>query len=1393
MPEDTYVELPNGQGYVQVPADATPDQLSALRTRLATLSSSSSSQVSRRPGGAAPAPEAAGGSRRPRRPSPPSQQVAPGTAAITGTYSGTPDTAARVARYHKDWLAGDRPYSAPAKRLTEMAYAEEKDWPAMLRGYKPIGQIALRQAATAMKREIENSPAKQTNRRITEVQRSLIGKTPFVAPLGGSGGFIPENPQERLAAFAQHETGLRGAARRAQAGLTEPVNTALMGTGSALPAIAGPLLTLGFGYQAAPGIAERWKRGDKLGAIADTAVVASPVLAHGAVRAVRGAGRQVAGERPVVAQTPSTSNMEYLASRTAKGASPSGVKTPPPQTVESGGKTWVLAGTGANGKPIYRVQKPEEVQNATVQARGQQEAVPQVVRPGAGGQVSARRGRGQNAGGRLEQAAPAGQAPTQAAADQVAASQGTPQVVEETTLVKRAQAIADRLDTLPAGKEHDAALAEQRVILSNLAQVRERRWIGELQGGNLRLYRSAGLTGIGSDYAGGVHYTPSPERAQWYATKANSETQQVIAPAGRYWNERTQGPAPKDLASDQSYAGILRPDMDEVVLFPRVAAAGQVAAPQGPTQVEQPVPTSVPPSGTAPTVGAAATPSTTVSPLPNDVTGVAKAVTQRPPQTGISIPEEYARGKELVDSGALDPHLIAQKTLESGTPMSDEHLSAVGYKVRILRNTIDTTLQQAEQARKSGDLVTAKQAADDLAAHDAQMETLLSAADLTLNKGFHRLGMAAQIALDRGFQLQDLPRRAKAALMGTPEPADMAAKLDEFRAKNAGLEKQLAEAQAELAKKLAAPQQAEASTVTRTGQVRTRAQQKRYQRDIDTIQKFFGAKAGAPEPTVPGGSKMGREQGAANLNYTIPTDERLAMQAVRRLAKEIAPTTKDLKGVLDGIRKETGLTIPDEQLYRMLSDKYRNHLLEADVNAIQARRYLSQIQRAANYQLKSNAGKAWVTVKDFFNTTQRSFRAGMDISAPFIQGRRAPFVIGPKGARLAGAQAWLRAWAPMWESVRYGEDAATRQYAAIAGGSGKAPHPMWPRAKAAGLELTEAGGPFTSQEEVFAGSFVQMAENYLSKPGARQYIGAAGRLYLKGLRHSEAAYTAFLNAVRWDTFVKLAQAAPDDPAYLRDIASTINTIYGRGGSPTAKAIGRSALAGNLLFAPRYTIAQLEYAAGRPIYASKTAAGKMAAFRIYAAEAAAYASLIAMARMAGWNVDTDPRSTDFGKMEAVMPGTGGKTFKFDVFAKPAQAYRLVAQLLYGKIGETGNYTPPSWYEGTRIGGQYLVGKAAPLPKGIGEIPLGKLTKQGNKYITRPKTWVDFFPLDYTPLWILQSMDDGTFRELPVLTPLKIAGQDIEPGRLVREKVPMDRLRPGIFQRKRQTGGRAVRIR
>lgn len=150
------------------------------------------------------------------------------------------------------------------------------------------------------------------------------------------------------------------------------------------------------------------------------------------------------------------------------------------------------------------------------------------------------------------------------------------------------------------------------------------------------------------------------------------------------------------------------------------------------------------------------------------------------------------------------------------------------------------------------------------------------------------------------------------------------------------------------------------------------------------------------------------------------------------------------------------------------------------------------------------------------------------------------------------------------------------------------------------------------------------------------FIGGQWAEKIPGVRASERAYTAFLDKLRADTFESLvnnAKAMGRDPnsdlVLAKGIADYVNTSTGRG---SLGALEKHALTLNAaLFSPRFVASRMQIL--NPMYYYKADPFvRKEALKTLIALSATSATVSALGKMAGGEVDSNPTSSDFGKIK-----------------------------------------------------------------------------------------------------------------------------------------------------------------
>lgn len=224
-------------------------------------------------------------------------------------------------------------------------------------------------------------------------------------------------------------------------------------------------------------------------------------------------------------------------------------------------------------------------------------------------------------------------------------------------------------------------------------------------------------------------------------------------------------------------------------------------------------------------------------------------------------------------------------------------------------------------------------------------------------------------------------------------------------------------------------------------------------------------------------------------------------------------------------------------------------------------------------------------------------------------------------------------------------------------------------------------------------------------------IPGIGRL-IKG---SERAYTGFLNKMRVDSFRRLTDSFKTDgktfensPELYKAAADYVNATTGRGKLP--EIMDKSApLLNALFFSPRLIASRLQLLFN-PInpnfYRNVPKEVRVQYFKDMAKFVIAGTTMLGLAKLAGADVEKDPRSTDFGKIKV------GNT-RWDIWGGFQQYVRFFSQLITGErksatTGTIDELTGEGRFGKTRgdITTTFLRGKLAPIPAAVWDILSGR---------------------------------------------------------------------------------------
>lgn len=222
-------------------------------------------------------------------------------------------------------------------------------------------------------------------------------------------------------------------------------------------------------------------------------------------------------------------------------------------------------------------------------------------------------------------------------------------------------------------------------------------------------------------------------------------------------------------------------------------------------------------------------------------------------------------------------------------------------------------------------------------------------------------------------------------------------------------------------------------------------------------------------------------------------------------------------------------------------------------------------------------------------------------------------------------------------------------------------------------------------------------ESYMSRWAERAVPGVAA---------SQRAYTTFLNRLRADTFdtlvATLGKNGEVTKTEARVIANYVNVATGRGGLGAADQAmnGLSAI----FFAPRYTLSRFQLLAGQPVMGG-TARTRQLVAKEYARYLIGMGTVYGLAAAAGYDLNFDPRSSDFGKIKF------GDT-RLDPLSGLAQTARFTAQMVSGEtVNKYGRVVPlrgphAEGHEAAGVAGRFIRTKLSPAAGTITNLFFGE---------------------------------------------------------------------------------------
>lgn len=368
-------------------------------------------------------------------------------------------------------------------------------------------------------------------------------------------------------------------------------------------------------------------------------------------------------------------------------------------------------------------------------------------------------------------------------------------------------------------------------------------------------------------------------------------------------------------------------------------------------------------------------------------------------------------------------------------------------------------------------------------------------------------------------------------------------------------------------------------------------------------------------------TKMLGERNAKEVNAIF--ESKLLLKNQRKgfvdWAKQLTGLKPEAKRELSDMieRMRPILTPADEQsfLKELASKKLGSDIsLEETGKIVDIADKIKSLEDFTNDKERIAYGRAKLELADYVNSLDpkkanllvniagvpRTLMSSVDFSAPFNQ-----------GWGMMGSKEWFKSFGQMFKYAK-NKDAFLNLQADII------TRPNYKAAKKAGLRLTDLGSDLAKREEQFMSTLLDR---------------------VPGVSGSQRAYSGFLNKLRMDTFdklVKQAELAGEDIGKgskpLEDIAATVNNFTG--GARVGKLEGGATpILNAAFFSPRKIVSTLQMF--NPInYLNPNispTARKQALKRLISSVGITMTTL-GLAKLAGVDVELDPKSSDFGKLK-----------------------------------------------------------------------------------------------------------------------------------------------------------------
>lgn len=682
--------------------------------------------------------------------------------------------------------------------------------------------------------------------------------------------------------------------------------------------------------------------------------------------------------------------------------------------------------------------------------------------------------------------------------------------------------------------------------------------------------------------------------------------------------------------------------------------------------------------------------------------------------------DEYlnTEANKLVDSKEINPVKLAESILMDDVVTNDIGIAVLNRGAIEIGNKLIDSKNAIDKARSIGDKIANEKASDEYLQHLSDLNSIHKALEKEGTKAGQKL-RSFQTSMKEDFSVGGLYSRFKKANGDKPIPRELIDRLDTYSAQISELNVRIKEAEGIISKQsksIEELQKAKPTTKERIAKVREKRSElfdewKKYRNGSNDVIK---------NSPLPIGDEDIKFIAKIALNY-LEEGLLTTMQVSKQLKRDVKSvmgirlSNADFEKVLN--TEIDGKKVIDNFDHTELQEK-----LEADkIKREKLKRKVNNEESAIEFANRSTSTKIKEGVSNVLNVP-RSLMASFDFSAPLRQGLVATIAHPSSGIKALGEMF------KQFSSAKNFEDWLIKYKMS----------PAYDLAKKSELYVADPSElHLDGREEAFMSNLAEKIP-----------------LIKHGIISSERAYVGYLNKLRTDVFKNLSDELSDqgktfekNPEEFKALADFVNSTTGRGKLPNKTIEDAAPLLNSMFFSPRLIASRINLL--NPVYYAKMPIKvRMLAVKDMAKFAGAATTILALAKLSGAQVSTDPRNTDFGKIKI------GDT-RYDILGGFQQYIRLAAQMLTGKkVGSNGkiiDLTKPN-FQGQSRGSELLKfarNKLSPAA-GMAVDFLNGVDATGKPVSLKNELYTHFSPLQLQDAIQVYKLG-GTLKVLSVLIP------------------------------------------